>query len=37
MRQKYRDVLRSQVAKTVASEAEVDEELQTLFKVLSGE
>ena len=37
MRQKYRDVLRSQVAKTVASEAEVDEELQTLCKVLSGE
>ena len=37
LRQKYRDALRTQVAKTVATEDEVDGELQLLFKTLSGE
>lgn len=37
MRQKYREALRSQVALTVGSESEVDEELLSLFKILSGE
>ena len=35
LRQRYGDLLRREVAHTVASEAEVDEELRYLLRVLS--
>ncbi|GAT33543.1 RNA polymerase sigma-70 factor, ECF subfamily [Terrimicrobium sacchariphilum] len=36
LRQRYRQLIRSEVAETVGSEDEVDEELRHLFQVLSG-
>lgn len=36
LRQRYREVLRAEIANTVASSAEVDEELRYLFRVLAG-
>jgi RNA polymerase sigma factor (sigma-70 family) len=36
MRQRYRDCLREQIAQTVSTPAEVDEEIQQLFAAFSG-
>ena len=36
LRERYRKVLRAEIARTVASEAEVDGEIQHLFAVLAG-
>jgi RNA polymerase sigma-70 factor (ECF subfamily) len=36
LRQRYRELLRAEIARTVATEAEVDEEIRHLFGVLSG-
>ncbi len=36
LRQRYRELLRAEIAHTVASPAEVEEELRHLFRVLSG-
>lgn len=36
LRQRYRELLRAEVANTVASETEVEEELRCLFRVLAG-
>jgi RNA polymerase sigma-70 factor (ECF subfamily) len=35
LRQRYRELLRAEIARTVATEAEVDEEIRHLFGVLS--
>jgi RNA polymerase sigma-70 factor (ECF subfamily) len=37
LRQRYRDTLRSEIAQTVASESDVDDELQYLLSALRGE
>ena len=36
LRQRYREILRAEIADTLASEAEVDAEMRHLFNVLSG-
>ena len=36
LRTRYRELLRAQVRQTVASEAEVDEELHEIFRVLTS-
>jgi RNA polymerase sigma-70 factor (ECF subfamily) len=36
MRMRYRELLRAEVRQTVETEAEVDEELHELFRVLAG-
>jgi hypothetical protein len=36
MRQKYRDCVRAQVAQTVASPADLEDEMRHLFAVLAG-
>ena len=36
LRQRYRDLLRAEIANTVAGPNEVDEELRYLFSVLAG-
>jgi RNA polymerase sigma-70 factor (ECF subfamily) len=36
LRQRYREALRSEVARTVSDPAEVDEELQYLYRILTG-
>lgn len=36
LRRRYRQLLRNQIAQTVGSSAEIDEEIQQLFAVLSG-
>src|SRR6185295_13692541 len=36
LRQRYRELLRAEIAETVASEAEVDEEIRHLFAALAG-
>ena len=36
LRQRYRDCLREQIAQTVATPAEVDEEIRQLFAAFSG-
>jgi RNA polymerase sigma-70 factor (ECF subfamily) len=36
LRQRYREALRAEIAETVASPGEVEEELRHLFAVLSG-
>jgi len=36
LRQRYRELLRAEVAHTVASPSEVEEELRTLFRALAG-
>jgi RNA polymerase sigma-70 factor (ECF subfamily) len=36
LRKRYRDLLREEVAQTVADPAEVDQELASLFKALSS-
>jgi RNA polymerase sigma-70 factor (ECF subfamily) len=36
LRQRYRELLRAEIARTVATEGEVDEEIRHLFGVLSG-
>ncbi len=34
LRERYRELLRAEVAQTVATSAEIDEELQSLFRAL---
>jgi RNA polymerase sigma-70 factor (ECF subfamily) len=36
LRQRYRQLLRDEIAQTVAGPADVDEELRHLFAVLAG-
>jgi RNA polymerase sigma-70 factor (ECF subfamily) len=36
LRQRYRELLRSEIAQTVSSPAEVEEEIRHLFAVLAG-
>jgi RNA polymerase sigma-70 factor (ECF subfamily) len=36
LRQRYRELLRAEIADTVASPAEVEEELRALFRALAG-
>jgi hypothetical protein len=36
LRERYREVLRAEVAETVASPGEVDDELSQVLRVLSG-
>jgi RNA polymerase sigma-70 factor (ECF subfamily) len=36
LRQQYRDLLRAEIAQTVASPAEVEDELRSLFAALAG-
>jgi RNA polymerase sigma-70 factor (ECF subfamily) len=36
LRQRYREVLRAEIAETVATPAEVEDELRNLFAALSG-
>jgi RNA polymerase sigma-70 factor (ECF subfamily) len=36
LRQRYRQLLRAEIARTVATEAEVDDEIQHLFQALAG-
>ena len=36
MRQRYRELFRQEIAHTVASPGELEEEMNHLFKVLSG-
>ena len=36
MRQRYRELLREEIAHTVATPGEVEEEINDLFRVLSG-
>ena len=36
LRQRYREVLRAEIADTVASPAEVEDELRNLFAALAG-
>jgi len=36
LRQRYRDILRGEIARTVADPGEIDDEIQRLFAVLSS-